>query len=392
MSKYLNSIKKEIVLSVLSLLLSSNIICALEIGQKVPEIKVSEWVKGSAITFRDKNNKEDNKIYILFFWATWLKEASRFTDFVMMEKEFYSKENLVFVGITREKASLLKKFVKEHPEVDLSLGIDDNSQSYNAYMNDVKNLPAFFIIDSKGRLLWKGSPIEFDRVIRRIIDDTFDPVEQEEIEKLREKVRDYSHMLNTEKETQFSEEILKLDPTDEVSIKLISSNMVKEGKLEEAYRFIEEARAKAVDSQYIQRALFLNELELVMQMTLSHEKTYLEYIAKNYLESFSNSPRYLNEFSIRLLREFPLEVLPVGLLTDAVNKAIYILEKDKGNKDDMGSYYLTQARLYYIVGKLDKAVITQDKAIGMLKDDDELIVAKLNMSFYKEMLVLNKKE
>ena len=384
--------KKHIIFSSLALILSSNIVCALEIGQKVPDLKVSEWVKGGSVSFREKSKTTDDKLYILFFWATWLKEASRFTDFIVMEKEFYSKENLVFVGITREKASLLKKFVKEHPEVDINLGVDDNSQSYSAYMNDVKNLPVFFIIDNKGRLLWKGSPMEFDRVVTRILDDTFDAEKQDEIEKLREKVREYSHLLNNEKEIQYSNEILKIDPTDEVSVKFISANLAKEGKLKEAYDFIEDARAKAKDSKYIQRTLFLNELELVMQMPLSQEKIYLEYIAKNYMESFANSPRYLNEGAIRLLKKFPLEVLPVSSLMDAINKAILDLEKDKKVKDNLGSYYLTLARLYYIIGKLDKAVITQEKAIDMLKDENELIVAKLNLSFYQDMLVLNKKE
>lgn len=391
-NNYLNDFKKQITLLILCLFVSSNAFCALEAGQKVPELKVSEWVKGGSISFKNKSESEDNKFYVLFFWATWLKESSRFIDFVMMEKKFYDEDNLVFVGITREKASLLKKFLKEHPEIDINLGVDDNSKSYNNYMNDVKILPAFFVIGKEGKLLWKGNPIEFDRVIRRILDDSFDPDKQEEIEKLRERVREYSHLLNKEKETQYSKEILKIDPTDEVSVKLVSGNMAEEGKLEEAYTFIESARNKARESEYIQRALFLNELEIIMKMPLFQEKVYLEKIAANYIESFANSPRYLNEFSIRLLREFSLEVLPISLLSESVNKAISILERTKESKEDLGSYYLTLARIYYITGKLDKAIIMQKKSISMLKDEDELIVAKLNLSFYEEMLVLNKKE
>lgn len=392
MNNCLKNIKRELFFTLLFLFFSSNILCALDVGQKAPDLKVSEWVKGSAVSFKVAKESKDGKIYVLFFWATWLKEASRFADFIMTEKQFYDKNNLVFVGISREKASLLKKFLKENPELDINLGVDDNSQSYNTYMKDVKGLPVFFVIGTNGKLLWKGSPIEFDRVIRRIIDDTFDSDDQEEIEKLREKVRDYSHLLNKEKETQLSLEILKIDPTDEFSVKLVSANMVREGKLEEAYKFIEESRSKVKSSQYVQRALFLNELEVIVQMPLSREKIYLEDVAKNYIKAFSNSPRYLNEFSIRLLKEFPLEVLPVNLLFEAVNKAIYLLEQDKENKENLGSYYLTLARLYYIVGNLDKAVLTQENAISILKNKDELVVAELNLSFYKEMIALNSKK
>ena len=136
-----------------------------ELGQAASPLKITEWVKGKPV---DLAATKDKQVVVVEFWATWcppcIKSIPHLTD---MAKKF---KDVQFVGVSSEKADVVKKFVaKMGDKMDYNVAIDDDGKTSAGYMEEfgIGGIPHAFIVDKQGRVVWHGHPMDgLDKAIK----------------------------------------------------------------------------------------------------------------------------------------------------------------------------------------------------------------------------------
>lgn len=397
-----------------------NISYALDVGDRAPELNVSEWVRGKPVVLFPKNNEKydiatinaavldlpffrglpvkaktlekkrnTSYIYVIFFWATWTNSSLRLLDFVEKEKNLYSNEDIVFLGISKENASRVKNYLEPKNNINISLGIDNKAETYDKYMQGTKGVPVFFIIGRNGELIWKGSPLEVDRVLSRVVAGTFDAEGQGKIEELRESIKNSSHIFDNNSKKKAAIKTLNIDPTDETAINIVVDNYIRKNQIVKAIEFVENARKKAGENKYLQRNLFYIELGIIRGMDVNKSKDILNNLTKSFYATFYDNSVFLNEFAVMILKNAPFEVRPLKELLKMAERAVFLESKRNAISENLGMYLQTLARVYYCLGWFTKAITTQSQAIPLLKDKKERKTALLKQKYYIEVFKIN---
>lgn len=370
----------------LSFMLLTAAAFALSVGDTIPKIEISKWINTEPIEI---NETSGNHIYVIYFWATWIGSISQILNFVSNEEITYKDDNVTFIGITKERPELVEKFFENRKKLQLAVGLDDNAKTYKSFLKNENALPYFFIVKDN-EVLWQGSPFELDRVIKRILAKTFDNDEQIKIEELRDKIRNASQYFDSKKELSEAENILKIDPTDEIAIKIISDNYISQDNKTKALETIDSAIKKSISNKYLLKTFYFMKLDVIRKMKIAEIAPLLKTTTSSYTEAFQNYPKFLSEYSVFLLREFPLETIPLHEIHEMATNMVQAQDKIDKNSEKMGDYLQILARTQYLTGNIKEAINTQKLAIPHLNSAESIDVAKLNLSYYEDALKLFK--
>ncbi|HJO93015.1 MAG TPA: TlpA disulfide reductase family protein [Victivallales bacterium] len=369
-----------------SFILANNVL-GLDIGDKAPKLEISDWVCGGSVKIEYNKNEDINKIYVLFFWAAWDGGSLHLLNFVEKENELFKYDDVVFIGISKENTSKIKQFLRKIPGIDINLGIDDTANTYNKYMSRMSGLPMFFIIGKDGKLLWKGPPFEVDRVIKKIVTGTFDTDEQLKIEKIRQKIRTASIRFEKDKIIDDAKNILKIDPSDETAINIIVQKFIDDREYKRALNFISSSKHEVHGNKFTMRFLYFYELRIINLMDNKNKvESLLKKLVNNYSVSFSNSPKALNELTAAILNDVPFELWPIDGLLRMSERAVRLETLFNRKSEQLGLRLQILAKIYYHLGKIDKALNTQIKANRLFKN---IINEKKGIrlaEFYKKLL------
>ncbi len=367
---------------------------SLEIGQKAPGLMVSKWVKNGPIELyakRGAKNVLKADYYVIFFFATWANVSQDVIDFIDGQTKLYKSANVRFIGISSENAQRVNTYFNKYQSTDIYIGVDDHSRTSNEYLGGEDSIPKFFIFDKNKKLIWKCGPLEENRVLLNIVGGTFDAQKQQEIEKLHEDIRTSIQSLDKEGQVKKAEEILKIDPTDRVAMDYKIDDLIKQDKIDESVNLIHEARKYAASNNYLQFYLYNTELEIVMGLMNEKGKKYIEDLAKNYYLTFQNSSAALNSMAFRLVQIVPFQITSLEEAIRMSNQAVKLEREISPDSNDMGVYLQTEARCYYFIAKLDKAIESQENAVSCLKDKNEKDVALLALDYYKQAKSISEK-
>lgn len=162
--------------AVVSSLLSASYAAVLGPGAKAPDLKVSEWVKGSPV-----KAFEPGKIYVVEFWATWCGPC-RVSIPHLTEMAHKFKGKVTFTGVSvfehgDDISGQVHKFVDSMGEkMDYNVAIDNADKFMaNSWMNAAMQdgIPAAFIIKDKV-IQWIGHPMEMEESLAKVVDGSFD--------------------------------------------------------------------------------------------------------------------------------------------------------------------------------------------------------------------------
>ncbi|MCF7790656.1 MAG: redoxin domain-containing protein [Victivallales bacterium] len=376
-------------------LMCSNL-TGVEVGEKAPPLKVAKWIKNEPVDYlKRKDEGIEKDIVVLCFWATWSETTDNLIRFMNTEKEVYQKENVVFIALSNERTRLIERYVKSNKNISFAVGADKKSETYDEYMIGTSGVPMFFIIDKSRDLLWKGSPFAVDRILSRVVTGTYDEEKENKIEKIREKLQRSIQYLNFNRQNELAEEILKIDPIDQMAINNIVDNYIRKDEIDKAIKFIMERIKLANYNQFVARSMYFNLLTIIQGLDNEKGKKYLKECIDGYFEAFKNNPEALNSFSVAIVQGMPMSIVPLNKIYKMVSHVIKLQKNinPKANKE-LGIYYRSMAKIFYLTGMLDRAVEVQKKSLEYLKktkDNEYVKQAELLLKYYKSAIEIKKK-
>lgn len=116
------------------------------------QINVSEQIKPSELARQD-----DNKIYLVDFWATWCGPCINASKYLEALQWQYPNDFYV-VSLSQENADIVKKFLTNH-KTKLAVAIDFDGETFKKF--NVQSLPDAILFNAKGETLWRGHPADF---------------------------------------------------------------------------------------------------------------------------------------------------------------------------------------------------------------------------------------
>jgi thiol-disulfide isomerase/thioredoxin len=169
----------------------------LMVGDRAPELAISEWVKGDEVT-----GFEEGKVYVVEFWATWCGPCIGGMPHVSELQKEYKDKGVTVIGVNIwDDPAKVAPFMEDrgngrngekNPTGDELMGytvaiekkIEGEDPTRNGEM--AKNwmraagqngIPSAFVVDQKGYIAWIGHPMRMDDPLEQIVAGEWDIAE-----------------------------------------------------------------------------------------------------------------------------------------------------------------------------------------------------------------------
>ncbi|MEN6427422.1 MAG: TlpA disulfide reductase family protein [Phycisphaerales bacterium] len=310
---------------------------ALRVAMPAPALKVAKWLKGTPVEKLDAG-----KIYVVEFWATWCGPC-KVTIPHLTELAHKHAGKVSFVGVSvwerpKEQTNeaifaLVEPFVKEMGDkMGYSVaadGIDKAMATTWMAAADRNGIPCAFIVGRDGKIAWIGHPAAMDAVLDEVIAGTFDV----QAEAKRQEI-----------EWRNAQERVKLEAPIRAAL------AAKDNKA------IVEAVDKAIAAQpEMEQDLMPVKFRSLLQIDEPAGFAYLRILLEN--GSIEENP--YNAFNAALI----LSQQAATVKSPDYALVVAALEKAKAGEHDNPTVLSLYAEMLSHVGKIDKAVEMQEKAI-----------------------------
>jgi thiol-disulfide isomerase/thioredoxin len=347
--------KKNKLIFLLLIFVNSLVCSAVEIGDPVPELQIKAWLKNGVVNISEGKGKN---VYIIDFWKTTCKPCIKTMPYLDKLNELYRNHDLKIISISTESAETVKRFLEKRKKTDCIIAVDDDNKTFKSFVGDKEDIPVAFIINRSGTVVWKGHPLDIYLPLKRVITGKFDVNKSAQMQKV---YRDIQLLLAQKKYSEaltIVEEQLKAKQDTTQFIALKSFILFKTEKKDEALSFITEMLKKFPTD------LELFDLKVFMLGSMNKSKELDEFYI-SFIESCKDRPLFLNQLSRRLLGvKFAEARLKPALR--AAEVAYSSRKLDKLQRADVGE---TLARIYYMVGSIDRAIKIQNIVCRILKEN-----------------------
>jgi len=224
------------------------VLADLKVGDPAPPLKIKDWMRGEAVNLAKEAAK---KIHMVEFWATWCPPCKASVPLLTQYQKKYEKD-LVIIGVTdpdpsRNSPTEIKQFVKEQGKnMMYTVAIDDNGATSKAYLpSEMVGIPYAFLVGRDGRVVWEGSPLDpaLEQVIPDVINGKYDVAAakaaanlDQEVAKRFQSLEMAYQMGETDTVWKGVIEILKLDPSNETAMQLLTGLYASEPKKAEEFK------------------------------------------------------------------------------------------------------------------------------------------------------------
>lgn len=344
-------IMKKIKILFLCLLTMNTLTCfALKVGDQAPELQVGSWIKNGPTTLAEGKGKN---IYIVEFWKTSCKPCIKVMPYLHKLKNEY--KDLKIISISTEKAAIVKNFIA-NKKINHIIAVDDNNKTYNKYMQGQGKIPVAFIINKNGTVAWIGHPFDIYIPLKRIVTGKFNIKKSEQRQQIYKKIQILISQNKYSESLKVVEKELKENPENIQFIALKTYILFKLNKKSKALEFVSLMMKKhPTDMELFNlKAYMLDQLKKYKEL----DALYFEFI-----NNCKDEPVLLNQLTRRLLgTRFGEAKLKPALKAAEIaysNRKLYKLQRA-----DIGE---TLARIYYMTGRIDRAITIQIVVCRILK-------------------------
>lgn len=365
---------------------------AAELGQPAAPLKISEWIKGSAVDLAAAKGKQ---VVVVEFWATWcppcIKSIPHLSE---MQKQF---KDVKFVGVSSEESDVVKKFVtKMGDKMDYTVAIDDDGKTSAGYMEafGINGIPHAFIVDKEGRVVWHGHPMDgLDKAIEKVLSGKLDMEKEKKRAAAQTKLQAFAEAIGENaseaKLDAMAKELEALDaeldgiqPGEKFSAKEIRKSVKFQGlmrdyqiamssgkggtNLTRIEQLIEENAPKDFNFAAIKENMKLSKVfaNYYYAATGQRDTDKLADFAKELSDLKTTNAVALNQWAWVILTGERIKTRDLPLATKLAKAAVEASgEKVSGALD-------TYARALFDSGKAAEAIVQQKKAIAVAEDDE----------------------
>lgn len=160
------------------------------IGSAAPQLDIEHWIQDGEGQFAKVTEFEQDKVYIVEFWATWCGPCIAAMPHIAQLQQSYADRGVQVVSITREDVETVEKFLdrtvrnadedaepKTYRDLTSSycLTADPDESSSRDYMRAAKRngIPCAFIVGKDARIEWIGHPMTIDEPLEKIVTDSW---------------------------------------------------------------------------------------------------------------------------------------------------------------------------------------------------------------------------
>ena len=149
-----------------------------KLGDPAAELTGLKWVKGDPVTI------QPGHVYVVEFWATWCPPCrTSIPHLTKLQAEYKDKVTIVGVSVDRRakkgNLQIVKDFVAKQGEaMEYTVAFEKKGKVKRAYSQAFGQqfIPHAFIVDQQGKIVWVGSPMGMDDVLKQVVAGTFDQV------------------------------------------------------------------------------------------------------------------------------------------------------------------------------------------------------------------------
>lgn len=322
----------------------------LKIGSKAPALNVEHWVSNRDGAFSEVTSFEQDKVYVVEFWATWCGPCIRSMPHLAKLQGEYADKGVQIVSISDEKLSTVEKFLerkvlgrKDQTYADLTnaycLTTDPDQSVYRDYMEASQQggIPTAFIVGKSGIVEWIGHPMAMEKPLEKIVSNEWD----------RDK-----YLTSLEKEKEFDNVVVpkmkKLVDKNDVQgalgvLEQFIADLDKEGGL---YKHCEVIR-----KSFVIAAGGPEGVKLFKQLAAE-----------------TDDPERINALAMGIVEQVQAgdevgeEMLAAAC--DAAKRAV-VLVKEIGSNEGTPLVLDTHAHLLFYCNKLDEAIRVQSEAVEL---------------------------
>jgi thiol-disulfide isomerase/thioredoxin len=157
----------RLLLAIVVIAVATTPLLAVEVGDKAPEIKASDWYNLPSGMKTLKPAQLSGQIVMVEFWATWCGPCRRSIPHLNEVNSKYKSRGVILVSLSDETDSKVAPFIKQNNmQYIIGCGAESVARAYG-----VEAIPAVFLIDPDGVIAWKGNPSSVEYELDKLLKD-----------------------------------------------------------------------------------------------------------------------------------------------------------------------------------------------------------------------------
>lgn len=327
----------------------------LKIGDQAPKLQTGKWVQGEPV-----KEFQNDKAYIVEFWATWCPPCRASIPHLNETYIKYKDKGLVVIGqdCWEQDDNLVAPFVKKMADkMTYRVALDDKSEKEKGAMAETwmaaagqNGIPTAFVVDKQGKVAWIGHPMAMkEEVLDQVLAGTYDvhkaAVQYEKEQKEVAQMREASAAIG---------QAMKNKDWDEAM-----------NKVDDYAKLLPEEQRDNLDN-------------VRFNILLGKEDYPAAYkLAEKISDTHKDNAGVQNELAWQMLTDKSIKQRDLALAEKIAVRANDAAQGKDPNILD------TLARARFMQGKKDEAIALQEKAIGMVDNEQQKSSFQKSLDEYK---------